>query len=88
LTDSNDTDYLQAKKKAMNYVDSDSEGTDGDVFKPIPALKKSRPNKRRKVSESAEKDTYEENENAGAEFDDGRGNSFPFLTFADLCRHG
>lgn len=60
----------QAKKKVINYIESDSEGTDGDdVFKPKPAVK-SRPNKRRRVSESADEDVYEQ-ENEPEQDDDG-----------------
>ena len=45
----------------MSYAESDSEGEDEDedVFKPAPKAKKPRPIKRRKVSESADEDTYE-----------------------------
>jgi hypothetical protein len=54
----------------MSYVESDSEGLDNDddIFKPAPKAKNARPAKRRKVSESAEEDTYEVDEGA----DDGR----------------
>ena len=62
--------YWQAKQKKINYIDSDSDaGSDDDVFKPTPKAR-GRPIKRRKVSESAEEDVYEqENE---SENDDGR----------------
>jgi hypothetical protein len=54
----------------MSYVESDSEGLDNDddIFKPAPKAKNARPAKRRKVSGSAEEDTYEVDEGA----DDGR----------------
>jgi len=54
----------------MSYAESDSEGFDNDdeIFKPTPKAKTARPAKRRKVSESAEEDTYELDEGA----DDGR----------------
>lgn len=50
---------MQAKKKVISYVESDSEGTDDDVFKPQPNAR-SRPNKRRRVSESADEDIYDQ----------------------------
>jgi hypothetical protein len=45
----------------MSYAESDSEGLDDDhhIFKPAPKTKNTRPTKRRKVSESADEDTYE-----------------------------
>ena len=59
-------------KKAVNYLESDSEGDDDDIFKPVPKRrglmngkakkeeeKKGPPRKRRKVSESADEDVYE-----------------------------
>lgn len=58
-------------KKMVNYVESDSEGDEDDVFKPVPkrrglmngnakkAEKMEPPRKRRKVSESADEDVYE-----------------------------
>ena len=51
----------------MSYAESDSEGLDNDddIFKPAPKAKNTRPAKRRKVSESAEEDTYEVDEGAG-----------------------
>lgn len=54
----------------MSYIESDSEGLydDDDIFKPVPKAKNARPAKRRKVSESAEEDTYE----VGEGIDDGR----------------
>ena len=54
----------------MSYVESDSEGLDDDdnIFQSAPKAKNARPAKRRKVSESAEEDTYEVGEWA----DDGR----------------
>jgi hypothetical protein len=54
-------DSEQAKSKKMSYAESDSEGLDddNDIFKPALKAKNARPAKRRKVSESAEEDTYE-----------------------------
>lgn len=50
----------QAKKKTISYMESDSEGTDDDdVFKPQRAVR-SRPTKRRRLSDSAEEDVYEQ----------------------------
>lgn len=50
----------QAKSKKINYVDSDSEGTDNDeIFKSKPARRQP-PLKRRKISESADEDVYEQ----------------------------
>lgn len=50
----------QAKNKKINYVDSDSEGTDNDeIFKSKPARRKP-PVKRRRISESADEDVYEQ----------------------------
>jgi hypothetical protein len=45
----------------MSYAESDNEGVDDDddVFKLAPKAKNLRPTKRRKVSESADEDTYE-----------------------------
>ena len=56
------TPSRRAKQKKINYIDSDSEGTDGDdVFKPKPKSKeRNRPVKRRKLSESADEDIYEQ----------------------------
>ena len=47
--------------KKMSYAESDSEGAEDeeDIFKPVPKAKNARPVKRRKVSESADKDTFE-----------------------------
>lgn len=44
----------------MSYAESDSEGVDDgdDIFKPAPKTQNTRPTKRRKVSESADEDTY------------------------------
>lgn len=54
------TDNLQAKTKKINYVESDSEGTDSsEVFK-SKANRRQPPTKRRKVSESADEDIYEQ----------------------------
>ncbi|KAJ9640182.1 DNA mismatch repair protein msh6 [Knufia peltigerae] len=57
-------------KKIINYIESDSEGTDGDdVFKPKAAVR-SRPVKRRRLSDSADEDVYQqENEVAQSEDD-------------------
>ena len=52
----------QAKTKAVNYAESaseDAEDDDDDIFKPVPRNRNVRPIKRRKVSESADEDTYE-----------------------------
>lgn len=52
----------QAKQKNIRYNDSDSEGTSSDgVFqrKPKP---QTRPTKRRRVSESADEDVYEQDQ--------------------------
>ena len=59
----------------MNYAESASEheedgDDDDDVFKPVLKGKHVRPTKRRKVSESADEDTYEQDENA-VDIDDG-----------------
>lgn len=47
--------------KKMSYAESDSEGAEDeeDIFKPAPKAKIARPVKRRKVSESADEDTFE-----------------------------
>ena len=47
--------------KKTSYAESDSEGVedDEDIFKPASKAKTARPTKRRKVSESADEDTYE-----------------------------
>lgn len=50
----------------ISYAESDSEGAqsiDDDVFKPVCRNRSSRPSKRRKVSESADEDVYDD-ENA------------------------
>jgi hypothetical protein len=64
----------------MSYAESESEGLydDDDIFKPAPKAKNARPAKRRKVSESAEEDTYEVDEGA----DDGRST---VTWLQDLC---
>lgn len=57
----------------LSYAESDSEGAesvDDDVFKPRSKTKPSRPSKRRKVSESADEDLYND-ENAKDGIDDG-----------------
>ncbi|KIW98700.1 uncharacterized protein Z519_00361 [Cladophialophora bantiana CBS 173.52] len=54
------TPSRRAKTKKINYLESDSEGTDGDdVFKPTPG-RRSRPTKRRRISDSADEDVYEQ----------------------------
>ncbi|KAK5365828.1 DNA mismatch repair protein msh6 [Exophiala xenobiotica] len=54
------TPSRRAKKKTINYLESDSEGTDGDdVFKPKP-VSRARPTKRRRLSDSADEDVYEQ----------------------------
>ena len=51
---------VQAKTKKINYIDSDSEGTDNDeIFKSKPTREKP-PVKRRRISESADEDVYEQ----------------------------
>jgi hypothetical protein len=47
--------------KKMSYAESDSQGAEDeeDIFKPVPKAKNARPVKRRKVSESADEDTFE-----------------------------
>ena len=61
--------------KKMSYAESDNKGAedDEDIFKPVLKAKNARPTKRRKVSESADEDTYE----AGGVIDDG-GRCSPF----------
>ena len=50
----------QAKAKKISYMESDSEGTDGDdVFKPM-AVSRSRPTKRRRLFDSDSEDVYEQ----------------------------
>jgi hypothetical protein len=47
----------------LSYAESDSEGVeeiDDDVFKPVSKTRQERPSKRRKVSESADEDVYED----------------------------
>ena len=56
----------------LSYAESDSEGAqsiDDDVFKPVCKTRQPRPSKRRKVSENADEDVYDEN--AFDEVDDG-----------------
>lgn len=45
----------------MSYAESDSEGVEDDeaIFKPAPKAKIARPAKKRKMSESADEETYE-----------------------------
>lgn len=66
-------------KKTINYLESDSEGTDDDIFKPAPRNRKVNgkppPNKRRKVSESADEDVYNQDEEQDVD-DDGMFQSF------------
>lgn len=51
---------VQAKKKIISYIESDSEGTDNDdVFKPTPA-NRGRAVKRRKLSDEEDEDVYEQ----------------------------
>ncbi|EXJ81328.1 DNA mismatch repair protein MSH6 [Capronia epimyces CBS 606.96] len=64
------TPSRRAKKKTINYIESDSEGTDDDdVFKPTPAVR-SRPTKRRRLSDSADEDLYEQENQAEQDDDD------------------
>ena len=50
----------QAKSKKINYVESDSEGTDGgEMFQSTP-VQRQPPAKRRRISESADEDMYEQ----------------------------
>ena len=47
----------------LNYAESDSEGAesfDDDVFRPVSKNRAARPSKRRKVSQSAVDDVYED----------------------------
>ncbi|KAJ9605187.1 DNA mismatch repair protein msh6 [Cladophialophora chaetospira] len=54
------TPSRRVKTKKINYIESDSEGTDGDdVFKPEAAVK-SRPTKRRRLFDSDAEDVYEQ----------------------------
>ncbi|KIW72164.1 hypothetical protein, variant [Phialophora macrospora] len=54
------TPSRRVKTKKINYIESDSEGTDGDdVFKPK-AAPKSRPTKRRRLFDSDSEDVYEQ----------------------------
>ena len=81
------TPSRRAKQRKINYVDSDSEGTDGDdVFKPQPKNKgKSRPVKRRKISESADEDIFEQESNV--DDDNGKASRHfagPVLTDIDM----
>lgn len=69
----------------LSYAESDSEGAesvDDDVFKPMPKQRPARPTKRRKVSESADEDVYEDENLVGA-VDDGmfRFVCFPFRIY-------
>ncbi len=71
----------QAKKKKLNYAESDSEGADSiddDVFKPVAKSRPARPSKRRKVSESADEDVYED-DNVFDDLDHGTLRWFPRL---------
>ena len=73
------------KTKKVNYIESDSEGTDGDdVFKPK-AAPKPRPSKRRRLVGSDTEDVYEqENE---VEQEDGMYYTHFGLATADLQRY-
>ena len=80
------TNLEQAKKKTVNYVESDTEGTDDDVFKPKPVAR-ARPTKRRRLSDSADEDVYQQ-ENAVEQEDDGTRHLRSDRTTADNHRHG
>ena len=64
-------------KKQINYVEPDSDGDDDDVFKPKPRARAKAENrppvKRRKVSESADEDVYEQED---VDEDDGKNTIF------------
>lgn len=63
----------QAKNKIIKYAESDSEGTDDDAaLRKTPTKNKKRPVKRRRVSESADEDVYEQDdkESVDDEMDD------------------
>ncbi|KIX00439.1 uncharacterized protein Z518_10578 [Rhinocladiella mackenziei CBS 650.93] len=63
------TPSRRATKKTINYIESDSEGTDNDdVFKPTPASR-ARPTKRRRVLDSADEDVYEQENEDGPDDD-------------------
>ncbi|KAK5952604.1 DNA mismatch repair protein msh6 [Knufia fluminis] len=69
-TDGASTPSRRAKNKKINYVDSDSEGTDNDeIFKSKPARRKP-PVKRRRISESADEDVYEQENDVEEDIDD------------------
>ena len=51
---------MQAKAKKINYVDSDSEGTDNDEIFKSKQTREQPPVKRRRISESADEDVYEQ----------------------------
>ena len=56
----------------INYVESDSEGTDGDdAFEHKRVSSRARASKRRKVSESTDEDAYEQDDRQ-AYLSDGR----------------
>ncbi|KAJ9652495.1 DNA mismatch repair protein msh6 [Neophaeococcomyces mojaviensis] len=64
------TPSRRAKSKRINYVESGSEGTDNDeIFKSRPAARKP-PVKRRKLSESADEDVYEQENDVEDDLDD------------------
>ena len=64
------TNIDEAKKKIIKYAESDSEGTDDDaVLRKSPSKNRSRPVKRRKVSESADEDVYEQDEKESVDED-------------------
>jgi hypothetical protein len=58
----------------ISYAESDSEGAESvgdDVFRPASKKRGARPSKKRKVSESADEDVYDD-DNANDGIDDGR----------------
>lgn len=66
------TPTRRAKNKKINYVESDSEGSSGDdVFKSTSRSNARKPPvKRRRLSESADEDVYENDENVEDDVDD------------------
>ncbi|KAK5024112.1 DNA mismatch repair protein msh6 [Exophiala sideris] len=63
------TPSRRAKHKTISYVESDSEGTDDDVFKPKPVAR-ARPTKRRRLSHGADEDVYQQENEVEQEDDD------------------
>ena len=62
---------MQAKTKVIKYAESDSEGTDDDaILRKTPTKNKKRPVKRRKVSESADEDVYEQDDKESVDVDE------------------